>query len=318
MAAALQIGDAVRTALLYHLYSGQLFFSAAIVFLAAAIADFSKFLDARPLMRRAAGFLAVLAIPLAGLSGTPLPAIPAAFVLAATFAYALIGFGARRTRRYSLGVAAIVAVLMVCAIELPYHLPWHPDLHPSRLFVVGDSLSSGGFGERTTWPELLGRNLGIPVTNLALPSETATTALQNQIPLLPLLGQRDECVIIEIGGNDMLDGEPGDRFASALDGILAAARGGNHRTTIVLELPLLPGHWQYGATQRRLAAKHGALLAPKRILAHVLLGRGNTSDGVHLLQQGHEALARELERWIGGATIEPRAQRADRAVPHHL
>ena len=288
----------MRAVLLYHAYSGQLLFSAATLFLAAATADLCGLLDARALMRRGAGFLAVLAIPLAGLSGTPLPLLLAVFVLAATFDYALLGFGARRRLRYPLGVAAIVAVLMVCAIEAPYHLQRHPPLHPARLFVVGDSISSGGFGERTTWPELLGRKLGIPVTNLALPSETATTALQNQVPLLPVRAQRDECVIIEIGGNDMFDGAPGDQFAAALDGILTAARGGSQRTAILLELPLLPGRWQYGAIQRRLAAKHGVLLAPKRILARVLLGRGNTSDGIHLLPQGHEALASELERWI--------------------
>ncbi len=279
--------------LLYHLYSGQLFFSAAILFLAAATADLSGFLKARPITRRAAAFLAVLAIPLAALSGTPLPPFLAILALAATLAYALVGFGTRR----SLGVVATVAVLIVCAIELPYHLPRPVHLHPSRLFVVGDSLSSGGFGERVTWPELLGRRLAIPVTNLALPSETSTSALQNQIPLLPTHGQRGECVIIEIGGNDMLDGGPSEQFASALDRILAAARDGN-RTTILLELPLLPGGWRYGAIQRRLAAKHGVLLAPKRILARALLGRGNTSDGIHLLQPGHESLATELARWI--------------------
>ncbi len=284
----------MRAGLLYHAYSGQLLFSAATLFLAIAAADLCGLLDLRPRTRRVAGFLAALAIPLAGLSGTPLPMITAILVLAATFAYALAGFGARPSLRYPLGAAAIVAVLIVCAKELPHHLRRHPPLHPSRLFVVGDSLSSGGFGERTTWPQLLARDLGISVTNLALPSETVAMALRNQVPRLPVRAQRDECVIIEIGGNDMFEGTPIDQFASALDGILTAARAGGQRTVILLELPLLPGRWKYGAIQRQLAAKHGALLAPKRILARVLLGRGNTSDGIHLLQQGHEALAREL------------------------
>lgn len=288
----------MKSVLLYHAYSGQLLFSTAALFLAVAAADLCGLLDVRPRTRRVAGFLAVLAIPLAGLSGTPLPMILAIFALAATLAYGFIGFGARSGLRYSLGFAAMVAVLIVCAVEVPYHLRRHPHLHPSRLFVVGDSLTSGGFGERMTWPQLLGRNLGIPITNLALPSETAAMALRNQVPLLPARAQRDECVIIEIGGNDMFEGTPVDKFASALDGILTAARAGGQRTVILLELPLLPGGWQYGAIQRRLAAKHHALLAPKRILARVLLHRGNTSDGVHLLQQGHEALAGEVEQWL--------------------
>jgi len=276
---------------LYHLYSGQLLFSSAALFLAATAADLSGVLDARPLLGRVAGVLALLAIPLAGSSGTPMPAMLAIFALAATIAYIVAGFGARRRLRIALGSMAIVAVLMVCAAELPYHLVRCSPLRPSRIFVIGDSLSSGGFGERRPWPELL----RIPVTNLARPSDTTAMALQNQIPLLPRNAQRNECVIIEIGGNDMLEGVPAGRFESALEGMLTAAGG---RTVIMFELPLLPGRWHYGAIQRRLAAKHGVLLIPKRILARVLLGPGNTSDGIHLLQQGHQALAGELTRWL--------------------
>jgi lysophospholipase L1-like esterase len=278
---------------LYHIYSGHLFFSAATLFLAATAADFAGLR-----VRRIAAILALLAIPLAGLSGTPMPMPLAIAVLIATIAYVFIGFGARARLRYPLGTAAIIAVILVCAVELPFHLRFPHGIHASRLFVIGDSLSSGGFGERTPWPKLL----GIPVTNLALPSDTTTMALQNQIPLLPP-PVRGDCVIIEIGGNDMFEGVPSDQFAKALHGILAAARAGGQRTVILLELPLLPGRWRYGAIQRRLAAKQAVILVPKRVLANALLGRGNTSDGIHLLQPGHDALARDLGSIFGATSV---------------
>ncbi len=282
----------LRAALLDHLYSGQLFFSAATLFLAIIVFDVSGWLDTRPLARRIAGVLALLAIPLGGMSGTPLPLVVAAAAILATLAYAFAGLGGRPAARRLLGALAAMAVLTAIFTELPYHRirPLrHRALH---LSVIGDSLASGGFGEQRPWPEILGRELGIPVTNLALPSDGATTALPNQVSRLSM-PSADQTVIVEIGGNDMLEGTPAKEFAASLDQILTRA-GAGRRQVLVLELPLLPGRWQYGAIQRRVAAKHNATLVPKRILARVLLDEENTFDGLHLTQQGHDALARNL------------------------
>jgi acyl-CoA thioesterase I len=285
-------------ALLYHVYSGQLFFSAAMLVLAAVVSDLFGWLDPRPLTRRIAAFLTVLAVPLAALSGTPVRMMLAIPAIAATLGYALFGFGSRGRLRYSLGGLASALVAIAVAIEIPYHLRHSNEPTPSHVFVIGDSLSSGGFGERTPWPEILARHLRVPVTNLALPSDSAAMALQNQIPQLSTPASRNEYAIIEIGGNDMLEGVPPDAFAAALDAILSRAGAEGRRRIVLLELPLLPGRWQYGAIQRRLAAKYDALLVPKRVLARVLLGEGNTSDGIHLRQRGHDALALELARWL--------------------
>jgi lysophospholipase L1-like esterase len=286
----------VLTVLLYHIYSGQLFFSTAIVFVAIVAFDISRWLDTRPLARRVAAVLALLAIPLAGMSGTPLPLFLAVPTIVATLTYVFVGFGARPTVRRVLGAIAIITVLVAVTSEFPYHLSRPVSHRASEVFVVGDSLASGGFGELRPWPEVLGRHLDIPVTNLALPSDNASMALRNQVPHLSTSARVDQYVIVEIGGNDMLDGTPAKQFATALDQILTRASAGGRRQVILLELPLLPGRWQYGAIQRRLAAKHKGILVPKRILACVLLGKENTFDGIHLTQQGHDALAKELVR----------------------
>ena len=257
--------------MLFAIYSGQLFFIAAGMLLAAMV-----------LPRRVAGVVALLAIPLAALGGP----LSGTLLLAAAYA-------SWASMRRVLIAPAVILVLIAVALEAPYHrdagLP-----RPSRIFVVGDSLASGGFGERTPWPDVLAQSLSIPVVNLSMASGDTATALQRQIPQLPAPVDEHELVLVEIGGNDMLDGVSAAAFSRQLDELLA--RAGKDRKLVMVELPLLPGRWSYGSTQRRLARKHRCTLIPKRVLARVLLAPGNTLDGVHLTQQGHDALARELLR----------------------
>jgi len=59
----------------------------------------------------------------------------------------------------------------------------------------------------------------------------------------------------------------------------------------MFELPLLPFHSGYGEAQRHLARKHHVILIPKKCLASVIGRNGNTLDGLHLSQKGHDALA---------------------------
>jgi acyl-CoA thioesterase-1 len=284
----------MRELLLFHIYSGHLFFTAAAIFLGMVVLDLSGFLARRPLMLRAARVLALLSILLAGLSGTPLPAVVWIITLLTTLTYVLLRLGRSDQSPRVLAVVAIANVL-VC---LTYEASWHRDRvyaqRPPRLIVIGDSLSSGGFGEALAWPALFARRLGVPLVNLAAPSDSATGALRNQIPNLPPPKAAD-LAIVEIGGHDMLDGVDPREFERALDQILTALSG---RQIVMFELPLIPGRWRYGAIQRRLTVQHRALLAPKRILARVLVDPRNTSDGLHLTQRGHEALAGALSAWL--------------------
>ena len=97
----------------------------------------------------------------------------------------------------------------------------------------------------------------------------------------------------------MLEGLPPGGFESALDRVLAESRAGGTREVVMLELPIVPGEWEYGAIQRRLATRHHVTLIPRRLLAGVLLAPGCTYDGLHPTQQGHERLAREIARSLG-------------------
>lgn len=279
--------------LLYHLYSGQLFFSAALLLLAVASASLLGLLDSRPILRSVCSVIAMASIPAAALSGTPMPALQAASLLCATLPFALFGIVAPPRRRAILAGIAMAATTAGVAAEILWHLPVTPVSKPRRIIVIGDSLSSGGFGESRTWPQIVASQTGAELQNLALAGDTASSAVQNQLPDIPLL-QAGDCVVIAIGGNDMLDRLPPRGFESALTRILEASTAGGRRDVVILELPIVPGEWRYGTIQRRLATRHAATLIPKRLLAGVLLEPANTYDGLHPTQHGHARLAREI------------------------
>jgi len=96
--------------------------------------------------------------------------------------------------------------------------------------------------------------------------------------------------LVEIGGNDLLSGVPSSEFGRSLEAILSklAAPG---RTVVTFELPLLPHRIAYGQIQRRLAAKYGVWLIPKRYFVRVISGPDATSDGLHLTTTGARRMA---------------------------
>lgn len=284
----------MRSILLYGIYSGQLFFLLAPMFLALAALDIAAVLDRRPRWRRLSGFVLLLVVPLGVLAAPPLPLLIAVSTPAVSLIYIFLGFG-RPARRVLLGMLTAGVMLVAVAVEVPYHVRRPQVTRPPELVVIGDSLSSGGFGDEQPWPELLGRATAIRVQNLSLASADAAMAVQRQLPLLS--APKSSTVFVAVGGNDMLSGNDVRAFERDLEQIVLAAVGEGRRV-LMMELPILPGRWRYGAAQRRVARRHGAVLIPKRILVSAIVPPRNTSDGIHLTTSGHEALARNLRDWL--------------------
>ena len=295
--------------MLYHLVSGHVWFTCGGAFLLVIVLDAFKVFDGRPRLRRAGVLLLLFLAVLAGLSGTPLSLWLAAPLVACCVAYAVFGFAnPRRPIRLSMAGCAAAFVLVALLLELPYHFP--DGLHgprPRRVYVIGDSLAAGTGNESRTWPRILGEETGLEVRDLSQQGATARWALKQQASRLELGGGPEEVVLVEIGGHDMLGPAGADAFGEAFDELLSAAQGdrANPRRLAVLELPIIPGKWAYGAEQRRVAAKHGALLVPKRLLAGVVLTEENTTDGLHLSATGHARIAQLLIPWLGLAAAEP-------------
>lgn len=179
-------------------------------------------------------------------------------------------------------------------------------VHGDHLLVIGDSISSGIDPHTPTWPVVMQQMTGVPVKNLARPGALAIDGRVMAAKLTP----EDSVVLIEIGGNDLLSGVSSSEFENGLDDILSkvAAPG---RTVAMFELPLLPHKIAYGRVQRRLAARYGVALIPKRYFVEVIAGANATSDGLHLSDSGAHRMAalvaRALSRLLGESSTAGRS-----------
>jgi lysophospholipase L1-like esterase len=69
---------------------------------------------------------------------------------------------------------------------------------------------------------------------------------------------------------------------------------------LLVELPLFPFQNAFGVVQRNTVSSHGAAMLPKRCFAKVLGMRGGTVDGLHLSQEGHNAMAEIMAEVLQG------------------
>src|SRR5262249_11556706 len=199
---------AMKNLFLYHLASGPAWFTAAAIFLLVAVLDACGLFDTRRRLAAVVRILLLTGVILAGLAGTSPSLWLGVPLLLVCVAYGVIGLG-HRSRKLRLGLAAGAAALVVVGVlvGLPDHFSEPPRVaRPRRLYVIGDSNAAGVGSEKATWPKLLAERTGIQITDLSWPGGTARNALRQQVPALEKDRDADAWVLIEIGGNEMLDG----------------------------------------------------------------------------------------------------------------
>ena len=282
-------------ALIYHVASGQSFFSGVVLIELAALSGYRagrRWLTFWRTISACAGLILI------AVSATPLPGW--FYLVAVVPTLAWIGaegssrIWARVSKRW-LRYAVHPIWLLGVALELPFHLmPTVPRLRDPQVYVVGDSISAGIGGETATWPKLLSERHQIIVRDLSRPGATVAGALRQA----ERLSEAPSLVVVEIGGNDVLGETEPETFERQLDALLARLRADGH-IIVLLELPLPPFYNRFGAAQRRMARRHAALLVPKRLLLGVLTSEGATLDTVHLTRRGNALMARAIWAVIG-------------------
>jgi acyl-CoA thioesterase I len=184
---------------------------------------------------------------------------------------------------------ACANALALILFEIPFRFSPSLPEPPERLQIVADSVTAGLNDGEDTWPQKLSRDSALAVVDASQPGATLKSALSQ-------LGQLDEqnsprsLLLLEIGGNDLLEGLPVSEFADHLERLLAAASR-RERTVWMFELPMPPLSFRYGEPQRRLARQYNVRLIPRRLLLRVLTSTGGTVDGIHLSQTGHQRMA---------------------------
>jgi lysophospholipase L1-like esterase len=287
----------MRGVLAQILFGGH-FWLAANVLLAAVIAvEWRGLLTRDRRIARVTHFVLVLALAAAALGAPPLPTPFLLLWGAAVVVYLAFVFD-RPSRRESLAAVVTLAIVVAAtACELRYFFATSSGVpQPGSLVVIGDSLSSGGFGEAEAWPLVIGRALSVPVTNISRASATAEE-FSEEIDTLAAQFRRGTVVLVQAGGNDMLEGAGVKDLERDLARIVRTARLSGAAVAI-LELPSLPLRSAYPAAQRSVARRERAALVPRRVILSGLTCRGCVSDGLHLTDRGHERLALALAEWL--------------------
>lgn len=270
--------------LVYHIVSGQAFFTGVGLVILAAVSSTRS----RPIVRRITALSFLIGIIAVVISSTAILYWWYGIAVAVTLVWIASRFQPnwRRWSAYS-----VVGVWLIAAmIELPYHIT--PSLDPARtrtMTVIGDSVTAGVGGDETseTWPHLLARQHQIAVQDISHMGETAASALKRA----KSQSIESSVVIVEIGGNDLFSSTTTDaQFGLDLEALLDHLAAPN-RQLIMFELPLPPFRNEFGRVQRTVAAKHNVILVPKRVFLSVIAGSGSTLDSIHLSQSGHQFMA---------------------------
>lgn len=277
------------TWLIYHIVSGEAFFSGLLMLLLAGAS----------IMFIRKGNAQVWALTIVGagviyLSATPLPNwLVLIWIVLGLCMIALwkSEHKNRLPRKFPITMAAIFMAfsLGVGVWELSWLINPKIDGTHKQLYVVGDSLSAGIGEEDYLWPDLLAKQHGLTVTNLARAGATAETAMDQAVKIPA--GQ--STVILEIGGNDLLGGTPDQQFDRDLEKLLKTICQPG-RQVVMLELPLDFSHRNFGKTQRRLASQYGVKLIHKRMLATIFNKPNTTVDYLHLSKTGHDEMAKAI------------------------
>jgi len=279
-----------------HYVSGEAFFSGIFLLIMAVVLSFSSIKFIRLYIAGLtclAGAINIVA------SATPLPLWIYISLGILVVAQLICSDREKIKKQYKLiiGILLVLASLMATVIELPFWINPSPvQLKSKNIFVLGDSLSAGvGFKGEKTWSEIIAKNKNCNVINKSVGGGTAASAISSLKRINNI--NKNDLIIIEIGGNDLLNGSSAKVFHQNLEQLLINVTA-KTENVIMLELPLPPLGNNFGQIQRELSSKFKIILIPKKHFSWVLTGSNSTVDGLHFSNFGHEKMAKIINMHI--------------------
>lgn len=178
-------------------------------------------------------------------------------------------------------------------VEIPAGAP--------RVAFLGDSIAAGlHLASDQAFPAVAQRELaaaGLPfeLVNAGVSGDTTAGGLRR---VEWLLARQPDVLVVELGGNDGLRGQPLDSVEANLRQIVRKSRAAGARVLLLgVQIPPSLGPDYVNAFERlyeRVAEAEGALLVPQFLAGVGGVPAMNLEDGLHPTPQGHERLARNL------------------------
>jgi len=182
-------------------------------------------------------------------------------------------------------------------------------LPAGSILVLGDSLSAGyGLPDGAAWPARLAvalRDQGLPWTlvNAAISGDTSAGGLA-RLPAL-LARYRPVLVLIELGANDALRGQPLEATAANLRAMVEAARAAGARVGLIgMQIPPNFGPVytrQFRDLYRKVAQDTGTPLLP--FLLEPIAGdpAAFQDDGIHPVAAAQGPIGAHVAGWLSAA-----------------
>jgi acyl-CoA thioesterase I len=159
----------------------------------------------------------------------------------------------------------------------------------TTIVCLGDSITAGvGAGGGATYPQRLAELLGVPVVNAGVPGDTAA---QGRARVAAVLAKDPWLVIIELGGNDLLQRVPVERTEADLAAIVAAVLDAGAVPLLVAvdnPMPILGRH--LGEVYERVGDRYRVPVVDG-VLRDILADRSLKSDEIHPNAAGYAKLA---------------------------
>ena len=182
-------------------------------------------------------------------------------------------------------------------------------LPAGSILVVGDSLSAGyGLPDGVAWPSLLAGRLvqrapEWTLVNAAISGDTSAGG-RARLPAL-LERQRPALVLIELGANDALRGQPLDATADNLRAMVAAARAAGARVGLIgMQIPPNFGPVytrQFRELFKKVAAEAGVPLLEFLLEPIATDPAMFQDDGIHPTAAAQAPIADHVARWLESA-----------------
>jgi acyl-CoA thioesterase I len=191
-----------------------------------------------------------------------------------------------------------------------------------HVVFIGTSLTAGyGLGDEYAYPARIQERIddaGLPfrVVNAGLSGETSAGGLRR---VDWVLQQPVDVLVVELGANDGLRGQPPEALRANLDALLTRARTKYPDVALVMlgmEAPPNLGDdytSRFRAVYRELAARYDAALVPFLLDGVAAEPSLNLADGVHPNERGHRAIAATV--WPVLETVLRRRAAAPPAQP---
>lgn len=176
----------------------------------------------------------------------------------------------------------LLPLLGACTKKPLFHNSDAPDI-----VAFGDSLTYGlGVSRDNAYPAVLSKLTGIEIVNLGV---SGNTAQQGAMRVNEIGRNMPRMVLIEFGGNDLLQNRPIEETRKALEEIIDYVHGLNAMAVIVDTGGNYPMS-RYTKMMKKLAKKKRALFVPG-IMDGIFSNKSLKSDILHPNEKGYEIIA---------------------------